>query len=138
MLEFKYDFLEKVILPLTNRAIEVDIISVYLALTESIIKECMTGEACDINTNWVQKNCIDRDYIPDDVLNFLPRVCCEKHKKFDTRTNSFFIEWFCLNRKTYRAYNEYNDTLNMAMKGSNRSTCEPLQKKQECTTNEKT
>ena len=93
MLEFKYDFLEKVILPLTNRAIEVDTNSVYLALTESIIKDCMTGEACDIYTNWVQKNCIDRDYIADDVLNFLPRVCCEKHKKFDTRTTSFFIEW---------------------------------------------
>ena len=74
MLEFKYDFLERVLLPLTNRAIEMDTDLMYLALTASTIKEFMTGEGCNIYTNWVQKNCIDRDYIPDDVFNFFPRV----------------------------------------------------------------
>ena len=44
MLEFKYDFLGRVLRPLTNRAIEMNTDSVYLTLTESPIKECLTGE----------------------------------------------------------------------------------------------
>ena len=90
MLEFKYDFLGRVARPLTNRAIEMDTDLMYLALTESTINECMTAEACEIYTNWVQKNCSERDYVPDDVFNFLSRVCCEQHKKLDNRTPGFF------------------------------------------------
>ena len=46
--------------------------SMYWALTESTINECMTSEACDIYTNGVQKNCSERECVHDDVFNFLP------------------------------------------------------------------
>ena len=134
MLEFKYDFLGRILRPLTNRAIEMNTDSVYLTLTESPIKECLTGEACNIFTNWDQKNCSDKNYIPDVEFNFLPRVCCEKHKKFDIRTLGFFkVEWsgtelVCLNSKKYQAYNEHNDTLKMAKKSSSRNINDPLAK----------
>ena len=106
----------------------------YFTLTESPIKECLTGGACIIFTNWDQKNCSDRNYIPDVVFNFLPRVRCEKHKKFDIRTLGFFkVEWSgtelgCLNSKKYQPYNGNNDTLKLAKKGSSRNINDLLEK----------
>ena len=57
-LEFKYEFLGRILRPLTNRGIEMDADSIYLALTESTINKCMTAKACKIYTNWVQKTVV--------------------------------------------------------------------------------
>ena len=100
MLEIKYNFLGRVLRPLTNRAIETDTDSMYLALTESTINKCMTAEACDLYTNWVHKNCSERDYVPDDVFKFLPRICCENIRSLiierlvSSKLNEVVQEWF--------------------------------------------
>ena len=79
----KYNFLERISQPLSNRTIELDTASMFLALIGSTINECMTAESKKNYSNWIRANCTETYYLPDDVFNFLPRICCNQLKKFD-------------------------------------------------------
>ena len=57
MLEVKYDFIGRILRPLTNRAIEMDTNSMYLALTGSTFNECIIVEAKENYSNWIHANC---------------------------------------------------------------------------------
>ena len=44
MMKLKYDFIGKIVRPLTNRAFEMNTDSMFLAMTECTINECMAAE----------------------------------------------------------------------------------------------
>ena len=135
MLEFRYDFLGRVMRPRSFRAIEMDTDSLYMALTEDSLYECFTDIAkAEMKENdkcyHEQQDC----YQPNADLNFLTRSCCKKHIALDKRTPGLFkIEWngtemICLNSKTYCAFNAENKKMKMALKGSNRNLHSPLER----------
>ena len=135
MLEFRYDFLGRIMRPRSFRAIEMDTDSFYMALTENDLYECFNEVAkSQMQENaklyHEQENC----YLPNAQLNFLTRSCCKEHGAMDKRTPGLFkIEWkgtemICLNSKTYCAFDENNRKMKMALKGSNKNLVSPLER----------
>ena len=117
---------------------EMDTESLYLALAEKEMDDCMRPE---MRADWQRlraNECVD-SFIPDAVAIFLPRTCCVKHKQHDKREPGLFEEDFrctemlCLCRKTYCCYDVTNNKLEFSSKSLNKCVLEqsggrPLEK----------
>ena len=80
MLEFRYDFLGRIMRPRSFRAIEMDTDSFYMALTENDLFDCFT-EAAKTQMQENAKHYHEQEdcYLPNAQLNFLTRSCCKEH-----------------------------------------------------------
>ena len=104
MLEFRYDFLGRIMRPRSFRVIEMDTDSFYMALTENDLYECFNEVAkSQMQENAKHYHEQEDCYLPNPQLNFLTRSCCKEHGAMDKRTPGLFkIDWkgtemICLN-----------------------------------------
>ena len=89
--------------------LEMDTDSLYLALAEKELEDCIRPE---MRAEWQRlrsNDCVD-SFTADAVANFFPRTCCVKLKQHDKREPGLFKEGFrctemlCLCSKTYCCY----------------------------------
>ena len=103
---------------------ETDTDSLYLALTEEGLDECIFPSKRAEWTEKRSKDCRD-DFRADAKNNFFPRTCCSQHKKHDNREPGLFEEEFrctemlCLCRKTYCCYDSKRQKYKFSSKGLN-------------------
>ena len=82
MLELYYNFFERFCDVNKFEDLEVDTDSLYLALSEKVLYDCIQEES---KAQWGllrTKDCKD-DFTANATTNFFPRTCCTKHKKHD-------------------------------------------------------
>ena len=102
--------------------LEMDTDSLYLALAEKELEDCIRPE---MRAEWqrLQSNdCVD-SFTADAVTRFFPRTCCVKYKQHDKRELGLFkeefwcTEMFCLCSKTYCCYDVTSNKLKFSRKG---------------------
>ena len=93
MLELYYNFFARFCVVNMFEELEMDTDSLYLALAEKKLEDCMrpemTAEWQRLRTN----ECVDI-FTADAVASFFPRTCCVKHKQHDKREPGLFKEEF--------------------------------------------
>ena len=118
--------------------LEIDTDSLYLALAEKELEDCIKPE---MRAEWQRSrlnDCVD-NFTADAVANFYPQTCCVKQKQHDKREPGLFKEEFrctemlCLCSKTYCCYDVTYNKLKFSSKGVNklvlkRSDDGPLEK----------
>ena len=106
MLELYYNFFTRFCDVNKFEELEMDTDSLYLALAEKELEDCIGPE---MRSEWQRlrsNDCVD-NFTADAVANFFPRTCCVKHKQHHKREPGFFKEEFrctemlCLCSKTY-------------------------------------
>ena len=118
--------------------LEKDTDSLYLALAEKELEDCVKPEMRAQWQKFRSKNCVD-DFAADEVAKFFPRKCCIKHKQHDKRESGFFKEEFrCTERlrlckKRYYYYDVTSTEYQFSSKGLNKRVMEqsgdgPLEK----------
>ena len=109
--------------------LEMDTDSVYLALAEKELEDCIRSE---MRAEWQRlrsNDCVD-SFTADAVANFLPRTCCVKHKQHDKREPDQFKENFrctellCLCSRTYCCYDVTSNKPKFSSKGLNKRVLE--------------
>ena len=88
MLELYYNFFERFCDVSIFEEIEMDTDTLYLALSEKELYDCIRVES---KVEWEllgTKNC-KVDFTANATTNFFPRTCCRKHKKHDKREPGF-------------------------------------------------
>ena len=138
MLELYYNFFTRFCDVNKFEELEMDTDSLYLALAEKELEDCIRPE---MKAEWQRlrsNDCVD-SFTADAVANFFPRTCCVKHKQHDKREPGLFKEEFrctkmiCLCSKTYCCYNVTFNKLKFSSKGLNKRVLEqsgdgPLEK----------
>ena len=108
---------------------EMDTDSLYLALAEKELEDCVRLE---MKTKWEQlrsKYCTD-SFTADAAGNLSPRMCRDKHKKFDKRKPGLFKEEFrctemlCLCSKTYCCFAVVSNKFKVRSKSFNKRVLE--------------
>ena len=87
MLELYYNFFTRFCDVNKFQELEVDADSLYLALAEKELEDCIRPE---MRAEWQRlpsNDCVD--FTADAVANILPRTCCVKHKQHDKRSLVF-------------------------------------------------
>ena len=138
MLELYYNFFDKFCDTEKFEELEMDTDSLYLALAEKELIDCIRPER---KAEWEKLRSTDCDdsFTADASGNFFPRACCAKHKKHDKREPGLFKEEFrcsemlCLCSKTYCCYDTASNKLKFSSKGLNKRILEqsgdgPLEK----------
>ena len=138
MLELYYNFSSRFCDVNKFEELEMDTDSLYLALAEKELEDCirpeMTAEWQKLRSN----DCVDK-FTADAVANFFSRTCCVKHKQHDKREPGLFKEEFtctemlCLCSKTYSCYDVTSNNPKISSKGVNKRVLEksgdgPLEK----------
>ena len=138
MLELYYNFFNRFSNVNKFEELEMDTESLYLALAENKLEDCIRFE---MRAEWHRSrstDCVDK-FTADAVTNFFPRTCCVKHKQNDKRELGLFKEEFrctamlCLCSKTYCCYDVTSNKPNISSKGLNQRVLEqsgngPLEK----------
>ena len=138
MLELYYNFFTRFCDVNKFEELEMDTDSLYLALAEREMENCIRPE---MRAEWQRlrsNDCVDT-FTADPVAYFFPRTCCIKHKQHDKREPGLFKEEFrctemlCLCSKTYCCYDVTSDKLKFSSKGLNKRVLEqsgdgPLEK----------
>ena len=138
MLELYYNFFTRFCDVNKFEELEMDPDSLYLALAEKELEDCIRPE---MRAEWQRlrsNDCVD-NFTADAVANFFPRRCCVKHKQHDKREPGLFKEGFrctemlCLCSKTYCCYDVTSNKLKFSSKGLNKRVLEqsgdgPLEK----------
>ena len=105
MLELYYNFFTRFCDVNKFEELEMDTDSLYLALADKELEDCMSPE---MRAEWQSlrsNDCVD-SFTADAVANFFPRTCCVKHKQQNKKEPGFFKEEFrctemlCLCSKT--------------------------------------
>ena len=129
MLELYYNFFERFCDVHNFEELEMDIDSLYLALSEKELYDCIREE---YKAEWgllKTEDCKD-DFTANETTNFFPRTCCTKLLKHDKREPGLFKEEFrcteilCLCRKTYCCYDSNSNKNKVSSKGLNKNTLE--------------
>ena len=129
MLELYYNFFERFCDVNKFEELEMDTDSLYLALSEKELYDCIREES---KAEWRllrTKDCRD-DFTANATTNFFPRTCCTKHIKHDKREPGLFKEEFrctemlCLCSKTYCCYDSNSNKYKFSSKGLNKRTLE--------------
>ena len=129
MLELYYNFFAKFCDVDKFEELEMDTDSLYLALAEKEVEDCIKPE---MRAEWQMlrsNDCVD-SFTADAVANFFPRTCCVKHKQHDKREPGLFKEEFrctemlCLCSKTYFCYDVTSIKLKFNSKGPNKRVLE--------------
>ena len=129
MLELYYNFFHKFCDENKFEELEMDTDSLYLALAEDNLDDCILPEK---KAQWtlIRRNDCRDDFIADADKKFFPRTCCAVHKKHDKREPGLFKEEFrctemlCLCSKTYCCYDSKSDKFKFSSKGLNKRTLE--------------
>ena len=138
MLELYYNFFTRFCDVNKLEELEMDTDSLYLALAEKELEDCVGPE---MRAEWQKlrsNDCVD-NFTADAAANFFPRTCCVKHKQHDKREPGLFKEEFrctemlCLCSKTYCCYDVTSNKLKFSSKGLNKPVLEqsgdgPLEK----------
>ena len=93
MLELYYNFFTKFCDVNKFEELEMDTDSLYLALAEKELEDCIRPE---MRAEWQRlrsNDCAD-NFTADAVANFFPRTCCVKHKQHDKREPGLSKEEF--------------------------------------------
>ena len=138
MLELYYNFFTKFCDVNKFEELEKDTESLYLALSENELEDCIRPE---MRAEWqrMRSNDYVDSFTADAVANFFPRTYCVKHKQHDKRESGLFKEEFrctemlCLCSKTYCCYDVTSNKLKISSKGLNKRVLEqsvdgPLEK----------
>ena len=129
MLELYYNFFERFCDVNKFEELEMDTDSLYLALSEKELHDCIREES---KAEWEvmrTKDCRD-DFTANATTNFFPKTCCTKHMKHDKREPDLFVEEFrctemlCLCSKTYCCYDSNSNKYKLSSKGLNKRTLE--------------
>ena len=122
MLELYYNLFDKFCDIDKFKYLEMDKDSLYLALAEQELTDCVQSEMKAEWENMRSTDC-DHGFSGDTSGNFFQRTCCAKRKKHDKREPGFFKEEFmcskrlCLSSKTYCCYNVTSYKLKFISKG---------------------
>ena len=117
---------------------ELDTDSLYLALAEKELEDCIRPEKTAEWQRLRSNDCV-HNFIADAVANFFPRTCCVKHKQHDKREPALFkeelscTEMLCLCSKRYCCYDVTSNKLKFSSKVLNKRVLEesadgPLEK----------
>ena len=137
-LELYYNFSSRLCDVNKFEELEMDTDSLYLALAEKELEDCIRPE---MRAEWQRlrsRDCVD-NFTADAVANFFPRTSCVEHKQHDKREPGLFKEEFrcremlCLCSKTYCCYDVTSNKLKFSSKGLNERILEgngegPLEK----------
>ena len=93
MLELYYNFFERFCDVNKLKELEMDTDSLYLALSEKELYDCIREESKTESSLLRTKHRKD-DFTANARTNFFPRTCCTKHMKHDKREPSLFKEEF--------------------------------------------
>ena len=123
MLELYYNFSTKFCDVHMFEELEKDTNSLYLALAEKKLEDCIRPE---MRTEWqrLRSNDCVHNFTADAVAIVFPGTCCVKHKQHDKREPGLFKEEFrytemlCLYSKTNCCYDVASKNLNLAVKVS--------------------
>ena len=138
LLELHYKFFTRFCDVNKFEEVEMDIDSLYLALAEKELEDCIRPER---RAGWQRlpsNDCFDR-FTADVVAIFFPGTCCEKHKQGGKREPGLYKEEFrctemlCLCSKTYCCYDVTSKKPKFRHKGLNKRVLErsddgPLEK----------
>ena len=125
MLELYYNFFQKYCDQNKFEELEMDTDSLYLALAENNIPDCIKQ---DMVEEWAfirRGDCIN-EFEANSLGNFFPRNCCFTHAQLDKREPGLFKEEFratemiCLCSKTYCCYNSDFMKMKFSSKGLNK------------------
>ena len=134
MLELYYNFFARFCDVNKFEELEMDRDSLYLALAEKELEDCIRPE---MRAEWQRlrsNDCVD-NFTADPVANFFPRTCCVKHKQHDKKELGLFKEEFrctdmlCLCSKTYCCYDITSNKLKFSIKGLNKRVLEHWNKR---------
>ena len=123
MLAHCYNFFQRFCDVNKLEELEMDTDSLYLALSEKELYDCIREES---KFEWAimrTQGCKD-DFTAKATTNFFPRTCCTEHKKHDKRERGFFKEEFrctemlCLCNKTYCCYDAKSNIYKFSRKVS--------------------
>ena len=109
MLELYYNFFTRFCDVNKFEELEMDTDSLYLALAEKELEDCIRPEVRVERQRLRSNDCVN-NFTADAVANFFPGTCCVKHKQHDKRELGLFKEEFrctemlCLCSKTYCCY----------------------------------
>ena len=129
MLEFYYNFFERFCDVNKFEELEMDTDSLYLALSEQKLYDCIREES---KVEWEllrTEDCKD-DFTANARTSLFPRTCCAKHKKHDKREPGLFKEEFrcseklCSCTKTCCCYDSNSNKYKCSSKGLNKGTLE--------------
>ena len=129
MLEIYYNFFERFCDVNKFEELEMDTDSLYLALSEKELYDCIQEESEAEWTLLRTKDCKD-DFTANATTNFFPRNCCRKHIKHDKPELGLFKEEFrwtemlCLCSKTYCCYDSNSNKYKFSSKDLNKRTLE--------------
>ena len=129
MLELYYNFFERFRDVNKFEELEMDTDSLYLALSEKELYDCVREESKAEWKLFRTEDCKD-DFTGNATNNFFPRTCCTKHIKHDKREPGLSKEEFrctemlCLCSKTYRCYNSNSNKYKFSSKCLNKRTLE--------------
>ena len=138
MLELYYNFFTSFCDVSKFEELEMDKTSLYLALAENELEDCIRPE---MRAEWksLRSNDCANNFTADAVASFFPRICCVKHKQHDKREPGLFKEEFrcteilCLYSKTYCCYDVTSTKPKFSSTGLNKRVLEqggdgPLEK----------
>ena len=129
MLELYYNFFTRIRDVKKFEELEMDTDSLYLALAEKELEDCIRPE---MRAEWQRlrsNDCVD-NFTADAVGIFFPRTCCVKHKQHNKREPGLFKEEFrctemlCLCSKTYCCYDVNSFKLKFSSKSLNKRVLE--------------
>ena len=125
MLEFHYEFLNSFFDSSNFQVCQMDTDSEYFACTAPSLELILKNESMAKRYNKaVYQSCNgDEAFLPDDENHWIPRLCCEKHNKFDSKTPGLFKSEFqgsaivALCSKTYATEDAQNNKVKFSSKG---------------------
>ena len=138
ILELFYNFFTRFCDVNMFEELEMDTDSMYLALAEKELEDCVRPE---MRAEWQRlrsNGCVD-SFTANAVANFFPRTCCVKHKQHDKREPGLFkdefryMETLCLCSKTYCCFDATSNQAKFSSKSLNKRVLEesgdgPLEK----------
>ena len=125
MLELYYNFFNKFCDVNKFEELEMETDSLYLALAEKELEDCIRPEMRAEWQRFRSNDCVD-SFTADAAADFFPRTCCVKHRQHDKRKLGLFKEEFrctkmlCLCSKTYCCCDVTPNKHNFSSKGLNK------------------
>ena len=129
MLELYYNFFTRFYDVNKIEELEMDADSLYLALAEKELEDCIRPETRAEWQRWRSNDCVDK-LTADAVANFIPGTCCVKHIQYDKRERCLFKEEFrctemvCLCSRTYCCNEVTSNKSKFSSKGLNQRILE--------------
>ena len=130
MLELYYNFCTRFCDVNKFEELEMDTDSLYLALAEKELEDCIRPEMTAECQRMRSHDCLD-SFTADAVRNFFLRTCCVRHEQHDKREPGLFkeecrcTEMFCLCSKIYCCYDVTSKNLKFSTKGLSKRVLEP-------------